>query len=140
MKSLSSIVAAGALCAAAAFASVPPSFAASAFEARTSDAAGVSIVVTPRPLAPGATTWEFDVAMNTHVRPLAEDLAKAAVLIEADGQRATPVGWQGDPPGGHHRKGVLRFAAPSAPQQTFELQLSDVGGADLRTFRWDVKP
>ncbi len=140
MKPLSSIIVVGALCAAAAFASVASSFAASAFVARTSDAAGVSIVVTPRPLAPGAAVWEFDVTMTTHVRPLAEDLTTAAVLIEADGQRATPVGWQGDPPGGHHRKGVLRFAAPSSPQPTFELQLSGVGGTALRTFRWDAKP
>ncbi len=139
MRPLFSVVAAGALCVAAALGTVW-SFPAAAFEARTSDAAGVSIAVIPRPLAPGAATWEFEVTMNTHVRPLAEDLTTAAVLIEADGQRATPIGWQGDPPGGHHRKGVLRFAAPPAPQVTFELQLSGVGGAELRTFRWDAKP
>jgi len=138
MKPSSLIIAAGILVAGAL--TTVWSFPAPAFEARVSDAAGVSIMVTPRPLAPGSTTWEFEVAMNTHVRPLAEDLTTAAVLIEADGQRAAPVGWQGDPPGGHHRKGVLRFPAPSAPQPTFELQLSGVGGAALRTFRWDATP
>lgn len=139
MKPFSFLAPAGALGVAAVLA-ILVSRPTAAFEARTSDAAGVSIMVTPRLLAPGAATWEFDVAMNTHVRPLAEDLTTAAILIEADGSRATPVGWQGDPPGGHHRKGVLRFVAPSVPQQSFELQLSGVGGTELRTFRWDAKP
>ncbi len=112
---------------------------ASPFEARTSDAAGVSIVVTPRALAAGSAVWEFDIAMNTHVRPLADDLTAAAVLVEGN-QRVKPVSWQGDPPGGHHRKGVLRFPAPSAPPPTFDLQMSGVGGTELRTFHWGSNP
>lgn len=115
-----------------------PSSAGSGLQGRTSDAAGVRVVVTPRSMV-GADKWEFDVAMDTHVKPLAEDLASAAVLIDDKGERAVPIAWQGDPPGGHHRKGVLQFSAPVNPPKAFELQLINVGGAALRTFRWELQ-
>jgi hypothetical protein len=108
-------------------------------DARMSDAAGVHVVVTPKAVDATAKVWEFDVAMDTHIRPLGEDIAAAAVLVDDSGHRSTPVAWQGDPPGGHHRRGVLRFNAPSEESKAFELQLTGVGGADLRTFRWEVQ-
>lgn len=115
-----------------------PSSAGSGFEAHTSDASGVRVVVTPRPIAAG-DKWEFEVAMDTHVKPLAEGLAAVSVLVDDNGQRSLPTAWLGDPPGGHHRKGVLQFAAPATPPKSFELQLTNVGGAALRTFRWEMK-
>ncbi|HEY7459950.1 MAG TPA: hypothetical protein VH765_14495, partial [Xanthobacteraceae bacterium] len=72
---------------------------------------GVRVVVTPTALGPGAAVWEFQVVMDTHSKPLNEDLAQAAALVDDDGKRHAPVAWQGDPPGGHHRKGVLKFSA-----------------------------
>lgn len=134
---LSRVAAAALICAGVAF-TPHPSSAGSGLEGRTSDAAGVRVVVTPRSITAG-DKWEFEVAMDTHVKPLAEDLAAAAVLIDDNGQRSVPIAWQGDPPGGHHRKGVLQFAAPVNPPKTFELQLTNVGGAALRTFQWEVK-
>lgn len=116
-----------------------PSSAAPAFAARSSDAAGVQVVVTPKALGPGAKVWEFEVAMNTHIKPLTEDLAQLAVLVDETGRRYTPVGWQGDPPGGHHRKGVLQFSAPAELPKSVELQINNVGGADTRSFRWELK-
>jgi hypothetical protein len=115
-----------------------PASAGSGLQGRASDAAGVRVVVTPRSIA-GADKWEFEVAMDTHVKPLAEDLAFAAVLIDDKGGRAVPIAWQGDPPGGHHRKGVLQFTAPANSPKAFELQLTNVGGAALRTFRWELQ-
>lgn len=114
-------------------------FAAPTFEARSSDAAGVSIVVKPKPVEAGATVWDFDVTMNTHVKPLSEDLTTMSVLVDGNGQRTKPIAWQGDKPGGHHRKGVLQFPAPAGTPTTFELQITGVGGVDLRTFRWEFK-
>lgn len=125
------------VCTGLAFSSQPAS-AGSNLQGRTSDAAGVRVVVTPRSMV-GSDKWEFDVAMDTHVKPLAEDLASAAVLIDDKGERTVPIAWQGDPPGGHHRKGVLQFTGPANPPKAFELQLINVGGAALRTFRWELQ-
>lgn len=107
--------------------------------ARTSDAAGVRVVVTPKTLAPGATVWEFEVVMDTHIKLLSEDLVRASVLVDEAGHRITPTAWQGDAPGGHHRKGVLRFSPPAAMPKSVELQIDGVGGAKTRSFRWDLQ-
>lgn len=106
---------------------------------RTSDESSVRVVVTPKPLVAGATAWEFDVVMDTHVKPLTEDLAKSAVLIDRTGRQYAPLGWQGDAPGGHHRKGVLRFPAPGDATRSVELRLTGIGGSATRSFRWDLK-
>jgi hypothetical protein len=77
--------------------------------------------------------------MDTHSKPLNEDLAQAAALVDDDGKRHAPVAWQGDPPGGHHRKGVLKFSAPAALPAAVELRIDGVGGAGAWTFRWELK-
>ncbi len=116
-----------------------PSSAAPAFAAQSSEEAGVRVVVTPLTLGPGAAIWEFEVVMDTHSKPLDEDLAQAAVLVDEAGRRYPPPAWQGDPPGGHHRKGVLQFAAPAEMPKSVELRIDGVGGAGIRTFRWQLE-
>jgi hypothetical protein len=106
---------------------------------RTSDGGGVRVVVTPKAIEPGAAVWEFQVVMDTHTTPLNEDLARAAVLVDDSGRRHVPVAWQGDPPGGHHRKGILRFALPVEKLKIIELHIAGVGGPDKRVFRWELK-
>jgi len=109
-----------------------------ALPARSNSDGGVQIVVKPKSIAPGAP-WDFDVAMNTHTKPLTDDLNKAAVLIDGSGQRHQPISWQGDPPGGHHRKGFLRFPAPPTQIESFEIQILGVGGVNTRVFQWTMK-
>ena len=116
-----------------------PSVTAPAFSARSSDSAGVRMVVTPKALGPGVTVWEFEVVMDTHTKPLDENLAQVTALVDEGGRRYTLVAWQGDPPGGHHRKGVLQFSAPAEMPVSVELQITGVGGAGTRTFRWELK-
>lgn len=102
---------------------------------RTNDSGGVRVVVTPKSVGTGAV-WEFDVTMSTHVEPLNADLVKTAALVDGDNRRYTPLAWEGDPPGGHHRKGVLRFPSPAQSGGTFKLQIGGVGGNSVRTFQW----
>jgi hypothetical protein len=116
-----------------------PSDAAPAATARTSDAGGVKVVVTPKVMNPTARVWEFEIVIDTHTKPLNEDLAKVAVLVDEAGRQYMPETWQGDGPGGHHRKGILRFTAPTKMPFAVELQISDIGGTAIRTFRWELK-
>jgi hypothetical protein len=118
---------------------VNPLFTAPVFEPRSSDAAGVSIVVKPKPVEAGAKVWDFDIVMNTHIKSLVEDLTAVSVLVDGNGQRTKPIAWQGDKPGGHHRRGILQFPAPAGTPEIFELRMTGVGGVDLRTFRWETK-
>jgi len=75
-----------------------PSSAAPALATRSSDEAGVRVVVTPKALGRDVTVWEFNVVMDTHTKPLNDNLAQAAVLVDEAGRRYVPVAWQGDPP------------------------------------------
>ena len=113
--------------------------ASSGLTAQVSREGNVNVTVTPRNLAPGASSWDFEVVLETHTQPLDQDLTKAAVLIDAQGKSHAPRGWDGDPPGGHHRRGVLRFQSLAGNPAAVELRLSGVGGTDVRTFRWQLR-
>ncbi|MDO8292824.1 MAG: hypothetical protein Q7T29_08175 [Gallionella sp.] len=85
-----------------------------------------------------AKTWDFEVVMETHTKALNDDLAKSSVLI-ADGKQYLPLSWEGAPPGGHHRKGKLRFKAIAPPPASVELQIRLAGDASPRRFKWLLK-
>lgn len=109
---------------------------AQALESRKSDSDGVQVVVTPKSLDPAATTWDFEIVLDTHTKPLNDDMARTSELI-ADGRSYAPLGWQGDQPGGHHRKGTLSFARPTGPQKVIEVRINGIGSSAARTFRWE---
>lgn len=118
---------------------MPKAKAASTLPPRTNDGGGVRVVVTPKPHTINAATWDFNVALDTHAKPLTEDLAAASSLVDDQGRAIPAKSWNGDPPGGHHRKGVLQFSAPTNNPAIFEVQVKGVGGVDVRIFRWDLK-
>jgi hypothetical protein len=107
--------------------------------AQTSNQGGVKITVEPRGFPRGAKIWDFAITLETHSQPLDDDLATAATLL-ADGKPCRPLGWEGAPPGGHHRKGVLRFEAVTPLPQAVELQIRRTGEASPRVFRWQLGP
>jgi len=104
-----------------------------------SSAGGVMVAVQPVDLSSGAGSWNFDVTLNTHVHPLEQDLTRVSVLVDANGAKHAPLAWKGDPPGGHHRKGVLEFAPVSGSPAYVELQMRGVGGPAVRKFRWQLR-
>lgn len=110
--------------------------AAPALTAQTNRDGGVTVTVTPKNLAPGAASWDFDVKLETHTQSLDQDLMRAAVLVDAQGQTQAPIAWEGDPPGGHHRQGVLRFRPLAGSPAAVELRIFDLGGIKTRSFRW----
>jgi hypothetical protein len=109
--------------------------AAPAFGPRTSNEANVQVIVTPKPFDPSAGTWDFEVTMDTHTKPLNDDLVRVSELI-VDGHVYAPTAWQGDQQGGHHRKGVLRFPRSGEVPKRIEMRIIGIGGAGVRTFKW----
>jgi hypothetical protein len=113
--------------------------AAAELAARKSSAGGVTVTVTPRNLAGSGKTWEFKVVLDTHSQDLGDDLVKTAVLLDGKGGRRAPVAWEGAGPGGHHREGVLKFAAISPRPAVIELQIQRPGESKPRSFQWHLQ-
>lgn len=105
--------------------------------AQSNNQSAVTVKVTPRNVQ--AAVWEFDVVFDTHSQELKDDLLKNAVLVAADGTQVPPLSWQGDPPAGHHRKGVLRFNAVKPAPAKIELRINRPGEAQPRNFQWALK-
>lgn len=110
----------------------------SVLAARISGEQGVKVTVTPVDVSAKADVWDFDVVLETHVRELDSDMAKSSVLI-ADGKEYAPLAWDGAPPGGHHRKGHLRFRPIKPAPESVEVQIRLTGEAAPRSFRWILK-
>ncbi len=105
---------------------------------QTSNERGVKVAVTPPNFLKEAKTWDFEVTLEAHTQALSEDLAKSSTLI-ADGKQYAPLGWEGAPPGGHHRKGLLHFKAITPQPPSVELQIRLTGEAAPRNFQWLLK-
>lgn len=105
------------------------------YAAQTSNERGIKVTVTPQAI-PDA--WDFEVTLESHTQSLNDDLTKSAVVI-ADGKQYQPVVWEGAPPGGHHRKGLLRFEAIVPQPRSVELQIRLAGDTSTRSFRWLLK-
>jgi hypothetical protein len=123
------------VCFGAAFLGAGGAAAAQGLSTQSSSAAGVTVKVTPRALSGSA--WEFEIVFDTHTQELNDDLLKTASL-RADGKPLAAAGWQGDPPGGHHRKGVLKFSAVDPRAQEIELRITRPGEPKPRSFRWQL--
>ncbi|HUX26400.1 MAG TPA: hypothetical protein VMV87_17495 [Burkholderiales bacterium] len=105
---------------------------------QSSQAGSVSISVKPTDVSAGAAAWLFQVALNTHSGALEDDLAHSAVLVDAAGTQHAALGWDGDPAGGHHRRGVLRFKPISPRPAAIELRILRPGETTPRIFRWKL--
>jgi hypothetical protein len=111
---------------------------ASNLSTQESVAHGVTVVVTPLDVSAGAEAWEFKVTFDTHSKDLGDDLVKSAVLVDAAGARFAATNWEGAPPGGHHREGVLRFKSLTPQPKSIELQILRSAEPEARSFRWQL--
>lgn len=115
---------------------LPGAIQAAELESQTNGVGPVTVKVTPRNISPGTRNWDFEITLTTHSSSLDTDMTRAAVLIAGSDKPQPPLSWEGDPPGGHHRKGVLRFPAPTVMPHFLELHISGIGEVKQRVFRW----
>jgi len=108
------------------------------YASQVSDERQVKITATLQKIPKEAKTWDFEVSLETHTHALSDVMENSSVLI-ADGKQYKPVGWEGSPPGGHHRKGVLRFKAIAPLPASVELQIRLIGEPSPRSFKWQLE-
>lgn len=118
---------------------VAPAVPAAELAQQSNQAGGVSISVKPTDVSPTAVNWRFQVSMNTHTGDLGDDLSRTAVLVDPAGKQYPAIAWEGDPAGGHHRNGVLRFKPLSPMPKALKLRIQRPGETAPRTFTWQLK-
>lgn len=123
---------------AALFAAVSATTAAE-FKEISTQGGGVTVRAKPAAVAGDAKNWTFEIRMDTHSQDLADDLVRTSVLVDDAGKQYGALAWDGMPPGGHHRKGVLSFAPIKPQPAAIELQIQRAGEATPRRFRWPLK-
>lgn len=96
------------------------------------------VKVTVTPTLSDSESWQFAVQFNTHVAPLSQDIAAISVLTDDKGNEEKPLAWQGDPPGGHHRQGVLLFKPFNPRPDAVTLKIREVGSVPERAFTWKL--
>jgi hypothetical protein len=98
----------------------------------------VRVSVTPENLSKTAGTWRFAIQFNTHTTPITQDMVAVTSLSDGKGAGEKPAAWEGDPPGGHHRRGVLVFKPIDPLPATVTLHIREVGGVADRIFTWNL--
>lgn len=106
---------------------------------QTNSEENVTVQITPLNISKTSNFWEFEISMQTHSVELNQDLVKNSVMIDNNGKRYYPVAWEGDPPSGHHRKGILKFEAISPIPKSIMLKINQIGDVQERVFKWDLK-
>ncbi len=82
---------------------------------------------------------KFEIRMNTHSGDLSQDLVSVSTLKDDSGREYRPAEWQGSPPGGHHRKGVLEFPALNGNTKSVTLVIRGVANVPERIFKWNLE-
>lgn len=94
--------------------------------------------VTPKTLTPNNETWDFEVSLDTHTGSLDQDLVSTVSLVDDKSNEYRPTKWIGDPQGGHHREGILKFS-PVTPQPAFiEFNIKTPGSVEKNSLRWNI--
>lgn len=118
---------------------VAESSASSGYEPQTDSQGIVAVTVTPLLLSTTASVWKFNVVLDTHSGSLDEDMLLSAVLVDDTNRVYRPTNWDGAPPGGHHREGVLIFMPGASVPKQVQLKILNIEVPE-RNFTWAIMP
>jgi hypothetical protein len=111
---------------------------ASAYKAQSNSQNRVRVDVRPVQLSPGKPA-KFEIRMNTHSGDLSQDMVVVSTLKDSSGREYQPTGWNGSPPGGHHRSGVLEFPELEDAAQSITLVIREIADVPERVFNWSIE-
>ena len=98
----------------------------------------VTYKVIPKDLSTQAATWDFEISLDTHTGSLDQDMVAIIRLVDDKGNEYKAMKWDGDPPGSHHREGMLQFS-PITPRPAFiELNIQTTGTTGKNSLRWNI--
>jgi hypothetical protein len=109
-----------------------------AYQAQSNSQNKVRVDVRPVQLIPGKPA-KFEIRLNTHSGNLSQDLVAVCTLKDDSGREYRPTGWDGSPPGGHHRRGVLEFPALGDAAKSITLVIREVANVPERVFNWSIE-
>lgn len=109
-----------------------------AYESKSSNLKNVRVEIMPAQLIPGQPA-QFKVQMTTHSVELNYDMVKLSTLKDDTGREYQALKWDGDPPVGHHRKGVLEFPAIAKDTKSITLYIKNIAGVPERLFKWTLE-
>lgn len=93
------------------------------------------VTFTIKPLDYDGEGIAFSTVIDTHSGGLDFDLTEISRLVVA-GISYEPILWDGSPPGGHHRSGILVFPNPTGSSVEMSLIISGVSDVSERVFNW----
>ena len=105
---------------------------------QTNSEGSVGVEVIPVEISDTSDLWQFKIVLNTHSVELDQDLTKITLLVDDKGNEYQSLSWEGAPPGGHHREGVLTFDSISPQPSSIELVVRDIDGIEERKFSWNL--
>ncbi len=108
------------------------------FDTKSNRENKVRVDVRPVKLNPGEPA-RFKVTMSTHSVNLSQDMVVAAICRDDQGREYRPVSWQGSPPGGHHRQGILEFPALEGNPNGVTLVIKNIANVPERNFEWKLE-
>jgi len=111
---------------------------AAAYKTKSNKQNSVRVDVRPVQLLPGKPA-KFEIRMNTHSGDLSQDLVAACTLKDNSGREYHPTSWDGSPPGGHHRSGVLEFSELGEGAESITLVIREVANVPERVFNWSIE-
>lgn len=110
----------------------------SGLKPQTSAEGGVTVRATPLAVGDADAIWRFQLSLDTHTVNLTQDLTQLAVLVDPSGKSYPATAWDGDPPGSHHRQGVLSFDPIKPRPAAVTLRIRGIGATPERNFSWSL--